>query len=681
MSVKKKILIVDDSEMNRALLEDMLSDGYDVVEAENGMEAMAYLHDHGLEVCLMLLDIVMPVMDGFETLAMMNKNGWIKNIPVIMISAETAFSYIDRAYGLGAVDYISRPFDERTVRHRVDSNVILAEKQRDLSSRLSAQIYEKEKDNRLMIEILSHIVEFRNGESGLHVLHVHSITELLLKAVRKKTDKYDLSPKEISLICNASALHDVGKITVPSEVLNKPGRFTPEEFEIMKKHTVEGEKMLDDIPLRGNEPLIRVGKQICRWHHERYDGRGYPDGLKGEEIPIAAQVVSLADVYDALTSQRVYKPAYTPEKAIEMITGGECGAFNPLLLECLLDVKEELKTELTVLSLGNAADREIHNVVAHTLKTDGADVSNRTVRLLEHERTKNKILADLTHDIIFEYTADPEMIELSDWGAEYLGMPVTITEPRDKDFGKTVFNPEDFKNLLEEIQNTTPENPHVVKKLMLDIKGTKKWCKVVARSMWSDTEPPEYDGAIGKIVDINDETQEMKQLEEKANLDFRTGLLNHEAAKERISEMLANGRGKNHALVMFDLDNFKKANDEHGHLFGDEVLEFVADTVKKTVRSSDIAARMGGDEFVIFMQYRETIDPLIKRLFKNLCVDFKGFPVQLSMGIACTNESISYDELFSRADKAMYVVKNEGKNRYRYYDEETEILSADKKDD
>ncbi|MDE7158622.1 MAG: diguanylate cyclase [Clostridiales bacterium] len=681
MSEKKKILIVDDSEMNRALLDDMLSDGYEVIEAENGMEAMAYLHDHGLEVCLMLLDIVMPVMDGFETLAMMNKNGWIKNIPVIMISAETAFSYIDRAYGLGAVDYISRPFDERTVRHRVDSNVILAEKQRDLSSRLSAQIYEKEKDNRLMIEILSHIVEFRNGESGLHVLHVHSITELLLKALRKKTDKYDISPKEISLICNASALHDVGKITVPSKVLNKPGRFTPEEFEIMKKHTVEGEKMLDDIPLRENEPLIRVAKQICRWHHERYDGRGYPDGLKGEEIPIAAQVVSLADVYDALTSERVYKPPFTPEKAIEMIVNGECGAFNPLLLECLLDVKEELKTELTVLSLGNAADREIHNVVAQTLKTDGSDVSNRTVRLLEHERMKNKVIADLTHDIIFEYTVEPEMIELSDWGAEYLGMPVTITEPREKDFGKTVFKPEDFNAFLEAIQKTTPENPHVVKKYMLDIRGKKTWCKVVARSMWSDTEPPEYDGAIGKIVDVNDETQEMKQLEQKASLDFRTGLLNHEAAKEKISAMLEGNPGRNHALVMFDLDNFKKANDERGHLFGDEVLQFVADTVQKTVRSSDIAARMGGDEFVIFMQYRETIDPLIKRLFKNLCVDFKGFPVQLSMGIACTNENISYDELFSRADKAMYVVKNEGKNRYRYYDAETEILSADKKDD
>ena len=267
MSTKKKILIVDDSEMNRALLEDMLSGDYEIAEASNGMEACAYLRDHELEICLILLDIVMPVMDGFETLAMMNKNGWIKNIPVIMISAETAFTYIDRAYGLGAVDYISRPFDERTVRHRVDSNVILGEKQRDLSARLSDQIYEKEKDNRLMIEILSHIVEFRNGESGLHVLHVHAITELILKTLRKKTNQYEISPKDISLICNASALHDVGKITIPSEILNKPGKFTPDK------------NCLSDLPLAPRavrrqglsrrlegraDPHRRAGGRACR---------------------------------------------------------------------------------------------------------------------------------------------------------------------------------------------------------------------------------------------------------------------------------------------------------------------------------------------------------------------------------------------------------------------------------
>ena len=679
MSERKKILIVDDSEMNRALLEDMLSDDYEILEAANGMEATAILSEQELGICLVLLDIVMPVMDGFETLTMMNKKGWIKNIPVIMISAETASTYMDRAYGLGAVDYISRPFDERTVRHRVDSNVILGEKQRSLSTRLSAQIYEKEKDNRLMIEILSHIVEFRNGESGLHVLHVHTITEILLKALRKKTDKYPLTQQEITLICNASALHDVGKISIPSEILNKPGRFTPEEFEIMKGHTVEGAKMLKDIPFRGNEPLIKIGYQICRWHHERYDGRGYPDGLKGEEIPIAAQVVSLADVYDALTAKRVYKPAFSHEKAMEMILHGECGAFNPLLLECLEESQEQLKKELNVISLGNAADREIHNLVAHTLKTDGTDVSNRTVRLLEHERTRANILSELSREITFEYSEAPEMIKLSEWSADYLGLPLTVIEPKDSDLGKVIFKPKDFENLLNSLKNSKPDSPAVTAKYMLNIKGAKTWCKITAKAMWSDTEPPEYEGAIGKIIDINDETDEMMHLEEKANLDFRTGLLNHEAAKSRISAVFGTPSTRKHALVFFDLDNFKQANDVYGHLFGDEVLEHIAKTIKKNIRSSDIAARMGGDEFIIFLGYKGDVEPLVKRIFNSLTGEFKGFPLKVSMGVACVDDSIGdYDTLFEMADKAAYSVKRGGKNSYRFYDETLKDVVTDR---
>ena len=679
MSERKKIVIVDDSEMNRALLEDMLSDDYEILEAANGMEATAILSEQELGICLVLLDIVMPVMDGFETLTMMNKKGWIKNIPVIMISAETASTYMDRAYGLGAVDYISRPFDERTVRDRVDSNVILGEKQRSLSTRLSAQIYEKEKDNRLMIEILSHIVEFRNGESGLHVLHVHTITEILLKALRKKTDKYPLTQQEITLICNASALHDVGKISIPSEILNKPGRFTPEEFEIMKGHTVEGAKMLKDIPFRGNEPLIKIGYQICRWHHERYDGRGYPDGLKGEEIPIAAQVVSLADVYDALTAKRVYKPAFSHEKAMEMILHGECGAFNPLLLECLEESQEQLKKELNVISLGNAADREIHNLVAHTLKTDGTDVSNRTVRLLEHERTRANILSELSREITFEYSEAPEMIKLSEWSADYLGLPLTVIEPKDSDLGKVIFKPKDFENLLNSLKNSKPDSPAVTAKYMLNIKGAKTWCKITAKAMWSDTEPPEYEGAIGKIIDINDETEEMMHLEEKANLDFRTGLLNHEAAKSRISAVFGTPSTRKHALVFFDLDNFKQANDVYGHLFGDEVLEHIAKTIKKNIRSSDIAARMGGDEFIIFLGYKGDVEPLVKRIFNSLTGEFKGFPLKVSMGVACVDDSIGdYDTLFEMADKAAYSVKRGGKNSYRFYDETLKDVVTDR---
>ena len=277
-----------------------------------------------------------------------------------------------------------------------------------------------------MIEVLSHIVEFRNGESGLHVLHVHSITEMLLEQLMKKTDKYPLSVKDIRMISNASALHDIGKITIPSEVLNKPGRFTPEEFEIMKRHTVEGAKMLDDIPFRKNELLVKIGYQICRWHHERYDGRGYPDGLKGDDIPIAAQVVSIADVYDALTSERCYKKAIDPDSAIKMILNGECGAFNPLLLECLTDIAEALKKELSLISFGHATEGGIRDTVKEVLKNSGPEASARSIKLVERERMKYKFLSDISREIIFEYIAMPEMIQLSEWGAETLGVPIKI---------------------------------------------------------------------------------------------------------------------------------------------------------------------------------------------------------------------------------------------------------------
>ena len=670
MSSKKKILIVDDSELNRAMLEDMLSDEYEILEAENGLQATAILREHQHDIYLVLLDIIMPVMDGFKTLEMMNEQGWITYIPVIMISSETVSDYMDRAYSLGAVDYISRPFDERTVRHRVDCNVILGENRMELASMLTEQIYEKEKDNRLMIEILSHIVEFRNGESGLHVLHVHAITEILLKALRKKTDKYQLSQKDISLICNASAFHDIGKISIPSEILNKPGKFTPEEFEIMKSHTIEGANMLQDIPLRANEPLIKYGYQICRWHHERYDGKGYPDGLKGEEIPIAAQVVALADVYDALTAKRVYKPAYTPDKAMEMIIGGECGAFNPILLECLKDSESALKRELDMFSLGKSADREIQNTVAHMLKTDGTSVSNRTVRLLEHERMKSKILANLAYEIIFEYSAAPEMIILSDWSADYLGLPATIMEPRTSAFGSKVFKSKDFNAFLNKLAGTTPSSSGITEKFMLNINGRKTWCKVVAKAMWSDTEPPEYEGAIGKIIDISAEEEEIKQLEKKASHDFRTGLLNHEAAKAQIASLLPVTNGRHYALIFLDVDNFKQANDVYGHLFGDEVLEHMADTIRRNIRSSDIAARMGGDEFIIFMSYEDSAEPQVQRIFSALSEDFKGFKINVSMGIACVDGRIKkYDTLFEMADKAAYSVKRSGKNSYRFYDD------------
>lgn len=343
---KPEVLIVDDSEMNRELLAEMLGSEYKITEAENGEECMAALKQRGTGISLILLDIVMPVADGFDVLDYMTSTHRIEDIPVIMISSENSEETVRKAYEFGVTDYISRPFDTRVVCQRVANTIKLYSKQKNLTKLVTEQVNEKEKNNRMMIRILSQIVEFRNGESGSHVLHIEKLTEMLMKQLLRKTDRYQIDPQMQELIPTASALHDIGKIGIEEKILNKPGKLTPEEFEIMKKHSVIGESILTSTAANMNEPLIKVASQICRWHHERYDGKGYPDGLKGDEIPISAQIVSLADVYDALTSERVYKKAFSHEKTMEMIQAGQCGVFNPILIECLVDIQEDVKREL-----------------------------------------------------------------------------------------------------------------------------------------------------------------------------------------------------------------------------------------------------------------------------------------------------------------------------------------------
>ena len=341
-----RILIVDDSEMNRMILSEMLKGEFEILEAENGEECLDMLSRYETKISLILLDIVMPGMDGFGVLEYMKRNNLIEDIPVIMISGEDSGEVIKQAYEWGVSDYIKRPFDMEVVHRRVLNTIKLYAKQRRLVALVTNQVFEKEKNNRMLISILSQIVEFRNGESGAHVLNINTLTTMILEQLVKKTDKYHLSWSDRMLISTASSLHDIGKIGIDEKILNKPGRLTPEERKIMETHTVIGADMLASLRMYGDEPLMKVAYQICRWHHERYDGKGYPDGLKGEEIPISAQVVALADVYDALTSERVYKKAYSHEKAIEMICNGECGTFNPLLIECLRDIQDSIKREL-----------------------------------------------------------------------------------------------------------------------------------------------------------------------------------------------------------------------------------------------------------------------------------------------------------------------------------------------
>ena len=343
---RELVLIVDDAEINREILFEMLKDRFDIIEASSGEECLELLHQYGTEISIVLLDFIMSGIDGLGVLNVMNKEHLIEDIPVIMISSEDSALHIRQAYEMGVSDYISRPFDTNVVCQRVYNTIKLYAKQRKLIDLVAGQMQEKEKNNQIMVNILSHIVECRNGESGQHVRNIGILTKLLLKKLMQKTNRYQMTWGDLNRIALASALHDIGKIGIEEAILNKPGKLTQEEYEEMKKHTVIGWSMLKNLKQYQEEPLVRMAEQICRWHHERYDGKGYPDGLKGDEIPISAQVVSLADVYDALTNERVYKKAIPHEKAIEMIVAGECGQFNPMLIECLLEIKEDIPIQL-----------------------------------------------------------------------------------------------------------------------------------------------------------------------------------------------------------------------------------------------------------------------------------------------------------------------------------------------
>lgn len=676
-NIKRKILVVDDSEMNRSLLSDMLSGKYEILEAENGLEASEILQNREHEIALMLLDIVMPKMDGFELLAVMNKNGWIKNIPVITISSETVPSYVEKAYDLGVQDYISRPFDERIVQRRVNNILMLFSKQQELFNIVVEQFQEREKENTLMIDILSNIVESRNGESGPHVLHIRILTEMLLKQLLEKTNKYPITKLDIPVISNASSLHDIGKMALPMEILNKPGRLTAEEFAVMKTHSLEGAKLLENIPMWEEEPLVKIGYEICRWHHERYDGKGYPDGLVGDEIPIAAQVVSIADVYDALRSSRVYKPSYSHEKTMNMIMNGECGVFNPILLECLNEISDELEEALNVSSGSNITREKIAQMVEQQFEKGDINISDRTLRLLEKERMKYRFFANISQEIQFEYIKVPEMFTLSEWSAEYLGVPEVITDPKESVLGTEIFRRDDFEQLLQVLEEEEWKENVLQMEYMISINGRKRWHRVIAKAIWSETEPSEFVEAIGKIVDVHDEKEKIKNLKTISEQDALTCLLNHRSAREKIIEKINEDAELKYILVLFDLDGFKQANDQYGHLFGDEVLKHVASTLTDSTRETDIVARMGGDEFLLFMSYKDEAYLPVERIFQTVNTDFNGFHISISAGVAMATEcGRDYETLFHMADVALYEAKKSGKHKYCFYDESYETLQS-----
>lgn len=339
---RQSVLIVDDSELNRKMLGQMLGSRFDIAEAASGEACLQLLEQNATGISIVLLDIHMPGIDGFTVLEEMNQKNLLEQIPVIMISSEDTVDAVRRAFDLGASDYISRPFDAKVVYQRIINTIQLYAKQRRLSAMAADLAFEKERASRMMIGILSQVVEKRNGESRDHVQRVAQLTSMLLAGLAQKTDRYPLTREMRRTIATAAALHDIGKMEICEDLLHKEGPLTEAERRTLQSHTLLGAQMLEEQPECRDDAFARTAYNICRWHHERYDGGGYPDGLQGEQIPIEAQVVGLADVYERLVSRPVDGHARTHSEVVQMICTGVCGAFNPLLLDCLQDMEAEI---------------------------------------------------------------------------------------------------------------------------------------------------------------------------------------------------------------------------------------------------------------------------------------------------------------------------------------------------
>ena len=506
MNEKPKILIADDSEINRALLKEILGDGYDYLEAEDGAAAVELMRQR-TDISLLLLDLMMPGMDGFDVLRVMKYHAWLDEIPVIVISAAEDTANIERAYDLGVADYIRRPFERIMIIRRVKNILMLYAKQKRLTRLVTDQVYEKEHNSVLMISILSHVVEFRNSESGQHVLHIRTLTDLLLHQLVQKTDRYQLDESDISLISTASALHDIGKIMIPEEILNKPGRLTEEEYAAIKTHTTEGARILKGLAIGQDEPLVKVAHAICRWHHERWDGGGYPDRLKGDEIPIAAQVVALADVYDALTSERCYKQSYSHEKAVDMILHGECGSFNPLLMECLKESSELLRTELQRSEYDRGFRHETRRLSEEILHREALPREDRAQRLLDLERERTAFYAEQRGGIQFDY----DILSGSVTVVNRYEDPVNRTQKLDfdKGMGLTFLSGKDRRKLLDAIAAATPEEPDAAFPVLIAVDQEYRLHRLVMHTMWSRAGVRHCVSVVGQITDDHVRLQEL----------------------------------------------------------------------------------------------------------------------------------------------------------------------------
>ena len=495
MDKRQTILIVDDSKFNRDILKEILGEKYNYLEAENGNQAIQMIGEN-IGIDLMLLDINMPQMNGFEVLEIMKRSQCIEETPVIMISSEESVDTMREAYEMGITDYITRPFDSVIVKKRVQNTLSLYANQNHLVNVVVDQIYEKEDNNNIMIRILSSILGSRNSESREHILHIKTATEMMLRQLIKITDVYHLTEADIALITTASSLHDIGKIYIPEEILNKPGRLTDEEFKIMKTHSELGSDMIRDMHLPQEKPLVHTAWEICRWHHERWDGKGYPDGLKGEEIPISAQVVSIADVYDALTSERCYKKAFDHDTAIKMILDGQCGQFNPILLKCLKELSPRFFKMFSNEMDDSKQYYEAQRLSNEILSEKSLPRKNYSQQIIKVMQEKIDFFKKNSGRNSVDYNAVSGQLTIINENQQTL---YQRDNPKFDVFKEFEVSEEDVQHIIDLLDHTSVQDKEISVQIEAKIKSNRQLYNLKLHTLWSPLKKDGYIGIVGYI--------------------------------------------------------------------------------------------------------------------------------------------------------------------------------------
>lgn len=498
---RKKLLIADDSEMNRAILANILDQDYEIIEAADGREAIAALQVYHGEISALLLDIIMPEMDGFAVLEEMRAHGWLEEVPVIMISTETGTATIDHAFALGASDYISRPFATRIIRRRIINTILLNAEKHQLMDIVAEHFLREKRNSDILAAILGYALEARCGEGGTHMNGAGHLTKLLLLELCKRTDRYALEPDDIELISTAAGLHDIGKVLIPESILKKPGKLTAAEFELVKQHTTLGARLVAEMPAYQNEALVKYIIEICLRHHERWNGEGYPDGLRGDECPIAAQVTALADVYDALTTRRSYKEAYSHEKALAMIHAGECGSFNPLLLECLDALSDTIRREDTAREDSLSQEKPIFTEELYRNRDMAAA---RMTHQLEDARARQDFFTRMSREMWFEYTVQPSSLQLSLGAMQQTGLPAVMVDPlQNRDF-LTLIGGETAETVRQQLTAMTPDESYAEVPVKLLLNGQLRRCRLAMFLSWSAVEKNHFRSLFGKVINVEE---------------------------------------------------------------------------------------------------------------------------------------------------------------------------------